>query len=288
MANVKLMWDTIVLTISTALDFIYNSIIIPTLTALQEFWLAYGENIMAAALVAWNAIVTTVEDAIALVKKIVAAFTAAFQGDWETFGRLIVEIFFDAWALMIKTLKDAGMILLTAVAGIVLDVIAVFQNTDWGEVGDNIIHSIVDGLNRTGGAILEALKGIISRAIANAIASFGGGNNGGAASGAGYASGGFTGYGSAMDVAGMVHRGEYVFNADAVKNLGLKNLDRLHETGQSGANAVTGAAVNGGAGSQDITNDNSSRQSIMMVNPKFNGVSDVPNFLDLLEGLVTS
>jgi len=51
-----------------------------------------------------------------------------------------------------------------------------------------------------------------------------------------------------------------------------------------GAGLVTGAALGGG----DVATDNSSRKSVMMVNPKFNGVSDMPNFLDLLEGLVTS
>lgn len=51
---------------------------------------------------------------------------------------------------------------------------------------------------------------------------------GGGSAGAIYADGGFTGYGGKYQPAGFVHRGEYVFNQEAVNRLGLPFLDRLH------------------------------------------------------------
>ncbi|MCT8328270.1 tape measure protein [Albidovulum sediminis] len=44
----------------------------------------------------------------------------------------------------------------------------------------------------------------------------------------GWDKGGYTGPGGKHDPAGIVHRGEYVFSADAVKRIGVPNLDAMH------------------------------------------------------------
>lgn len=49
-----------------------------------------------------------------------------------------------------------------------------------------------------------------------------------------YAEGGFTGRGGKYDPAGVVHRGEYVFDQDSVARIGLRNLARLHRGYASG------------------------------------------------------
>lgn len=48
----------------------------------------------------------------------------------------------------------------------------------------------------------------------------------------GFASGGFTGVGAANDPAGIVHKGEYVLNADQTRKIGVANLDRGNFGGQ--------------------------------------------------------
>src|SRR5690606_30728711 len=48
---------------------------------------------------------------------------------------------------------------------------------------------------------------------------------------AGFADGGFTGPGNKYDPAGVVHAGEYVFNAQRVREIGLNNLRRLDQMG---------------------------------------------------------
>jgi phage-related minor tail protein len=55
-------------------------------------------------------------------------------------------------------------------------------------------------------------------------------------SGAGglYADGGYTGAGGKYEPAGVVHKGEYVFSAAAVRALGAGNLDRVHRAAKRG------------------------------------------------------
>lgn len=61
-----------------------------------------------------------------------------------------------------------------------------------------------------------------------------------------FASGGFTGFGATADIAGIVHRGEYVFNADAVANMGVDTLDAMHSIAQMGGTPPVGVPAGGG------------------------------------------
>ncbi|MEY9358948.1 lambda family phage tail tape measure protein [Bradyrhizobium yuanmingense] len=61
----------------------------------------------------------------------------------------------------------------------------------------------------------------------------------------GFDAGGFTGRGGKYDPAGIVHRGEYVFDQDSVARIGLRNLARLHRGYADGG--LVGAAASGGA-----------------------------------------
>jgi hypothetical protein len=60
---------------------------------------------------------------------------------------------------------------------------------------------------------------------------------------AGFSEGGYTGNGSPSDVAGFVHRGEFVFSAPAVDRVGIGTLEAMH----NGTAAPAGSAVSGGA-----------------------------------------
>lgn len=57
--------------------------------------------------------------------------------------------------------------------------------------------------------------------------------------------GGFTGLGGKLDPAGVVHRGEYVFDADATRNLGVGFLDSLHSAARSGRGFASGGWTGG-------------------------------------------
>lgn len=64
---------------------------------------------------------------------------------------------------------------------------------------------------------------------------------------AGYMEGGFTGSGPRNEVAGQVHRGEFVWSAPAVESVGLGNLQAMHDSAVSGVgvkSAGSGGNVN--------------------------------------------
>lgn len=117
----------------------------------------------------------------------------------------------------------------------------------WEAFGDaalNVLNKIVDKLLDDvlsaifevsgaggGGGILGVLGGLLGGGAGSsplALAAIAGG-------GAGlYAGGGYTGPGSKYTPAGVVHAGEYVFDAQTVKKLGLSNLAALHAMAKKG------------------------------------------------------
>lgn len=64
----------------------------------------------------------------------------------------------------------------------------------------------------------------------------------------GYAAGGYTGDGPRMEVAGLVHRGEYVIPAPAVSRIGLDNLEAMR------SGAVPASQVSGAGGGPQVNN----------------------------------
>lgn len=62
----------------------------------------------------------------------------------------------------------------------------------------------------------------------------------------GFAEGGYTGAGGKYEMAGIVHRGEYVMPADAVERLGVRNLESMRYGGLPSAMAMAPASGGGG------------------------------------------
>ena len=61
----------------------------------------------------------------------------------------------------------------------------------------------------------------------------------------GFKAGGYTGDGNPNDVAGLVHRGEFVVPADAVDRIGLSSLQSMTSGAASDAGAFTSPAAPG-------------------------------------------
>jgi hypothetical protein len=64
---------------------------------------------------------------------------------------------------------------------------------------------------------------------------------------AGFAKGGYTGDGGKYEPAGVVHRGEFVFNKEATRRIGVDNLERLHELFASFGRRTPGSYASGGS-----------------------------------------
>ncbi len=100
-------------------------------------------------------------------------------------------------------------------------------------------------------------QGSISSALgaANLVGSGGGDSLGALISAMGWADGGYTGSGGKYEPAGVVHRGEYVVNAENTRRLGLSFLERLNQRGYADGGYVSG--IMGGNLSSSTTTDNS-------------------------------
>jgi tape measure domain-containing protein len=109
---------------------------------------------------------------------------------------------------------------------------------DFKQTSKDVTSGFISDL-RQGKSAAEALAGALNRVLDKLIdvglnaafglsgTSAGGGLLGGLFSLFGFAGGGYTGSGGKYQPAGIVHKGEYVFDAQATKRLGPKNLARL-------------------------------------------------------------
>lgn len=85
----------------------------------------------------------------------------------------------------------------------------------------------------------------------------------------GFAKGGYTGDGGKYEPAGIVHRGEFVFNKAATQRIGVDNLERLHEMFASFGAKVSGSYASGGFATRgtalvNLSNPSPSASSLQM------------------------
>lgn len=132
---------------------------------------------------------------------------------------------------------------------------ASFARRMYEDLANSLYDAIQEALSGSGGG-----SGGLWSSIANIVgAALGGGSSatapGGMYAGRGWASGGYTGAGGKYDVAGAVHKGEYVMDADATRRIGVGALSRLQHGGSlSGRGNMTFAPVINaqGAGPNEI------------------------------------
>lgn len=164
MAEANEIWEGIKTAVSTAITTI-QTIITTVVTAIQTFWSAHGETIMTAAQAAWDFISNYVETALSVVSSVFAAFKSAFEGDWRGFGENLREAWDAAWEFVKTTFTNAKETIIGIAAGLVLDLIAKFQDTDWGAVGTAIIQGIANGIRNGIGIITDAANAAAQAAL---------------------------------------------------------------------------------------------------------------------------
>jgi len=100
------------------------------------------------------------------IKTIWAAFQAAFSGDWYTFGEKLREVWNNIWQAIGNFLSTAWENLIKpALVNLIVSVIRIFTETDWGEVGMNIIRGIADGITAGVSWIVNAAQSAAQAAI---------------------------------------------------------------------------------------------------------------------------
>jgi phage-related protein len=163
-------WGGIRDKVTAALDYI-SGIIESVFTWITNFWTTHGETIMAIAQGIWDAVVATVQWFIDYVTIIFEAFSAAFSGDWETFGEKIREAWDKVWQLIQDAVGIAWEFISTAVSDGVAAIIKWFTDTDWLQVGKDIISGIASGITAATQWVIDAVLAV-ARAIWDSITGF--------------------------------------------------------------------------------------------------------------------
>jgi hypothetical protein len=95
-----------------------------------------------------------------VIRSIFAAFKSAFEGDWTAFGENLRAAWDTAWARISEVLTNAKDTIIGIAAGLILDLIAKFGDTDWTQLGKDVIDGIVQGLANGATAIVGKMQEI--------------------------------------------------------------------------------------------------------------------------------
>lgn len=113
-----------------------------------------------------------------------------------------------------------------------------------GKVADKLLNEVLDGIlqvnaagSKGGGFGLGSLLGGFGNMLPGSQWNIAAGGGVGL-----YDKGGYTGSGGKYDPAGIVHKGEYVFDQEATRRIGIGNLSRLHR-GYANGGLVGGPRV---------------------------------------------
>jgi hypothetical protein len=106
----------------------------------------------------FNMIMLVVQTWITNVKLIFAAFQAAFNGDWHRFGELLRQVWNNTWTMMGAILSTAWANIKIGVSGLITSVVDFFRNTNWGQVGTNIVKGIANGITSSLSFIVDAAR----------------------------------------------------------------------------------------------------------------------------------
>lgn len=111
------------------------------------------------------------------------------------------------------------------------------------DMGSDALTGIISGSERAEDALKRLVLQLAAAALQASLLGtgplaglFGGG--GGLFKAIGFREGGFTGDGPANEVAGAVHRGEYVFDKQATDKIGVGTLAALRKAAKSGVNTI--------------------------------------------------
>jgi phage-related protein len=119
----------------------------------------------------WGGIKQTVEVVIKVIKDIISAFQKAFSGDWKGFGEDLRKAWDTAWNAITNALSNAWTNIKKSLGELIKSAIAFFRDTDWGQVGKNIVQGIANGITSAIDWVIKAIMGLAS-AVLRAIKGF--------------------------------------------------------------------------------------------------------------------
>jgi phage-related protein len=169
-ATVQMIWDTIQKVTKSTVDWIRNAIS-SFLKWVEDFWNKHGEQIASTVQALWDGVVAIFEWFRDYFTVIFEAWSAAFSGDWETFGEKIREAWDMVWELIVTAVERAWDFIKTAVSNGIQAIIKWFHETDWKQVGIDLVRGIANGISAGVSWVISAVRGV-ARAAWDAIRSF--------------------------------------------------------------------------------------------------------------------
>lgn len=150
-----------------AMAFLWTNVVVP---ALKAFW-----NFLEPIIKLWLQFFTkTIPDAIGFlrrtwesdfmgiksflegvwngIKLIFSAFQKAAAGDWYGFGETIRKIFENVWT----TIKNVASGIVKTIGNFIANVIQKFKETDWLQIGKNIMTGIAEGIDKFKDILFDA------------------------------------------------------------------------------------------------------------------------------------
>lgn len=106
-----------------------------------------------------------IQNFVAFWSAIFAAFAAAARGDWYAFGEQMRVAFDTMLKHVASMIETAWANIKTAVSALVTNVTEFFKNTNWGEVGRNIVEGIANGITAAVGFITSAAQNAANAAL---------------------------------------------------------------------------------------------------------------------------
>jgi phage-related minor tail protein len=203
-ATVTGLWETVKGAFTAAFEWVKNTVS-TGLAAIKAWWGEHGEAVKTVVTQLWTGVKTAFETAFGFLKGIFEAFRLAFQGDWYGFGEklrttflgavdkvkeiwqtfksaflgvweILKSTFGEAWTAMWERIKTTFTNARDALLGWFRELpgklVGFVTETDWGQVGRNILQGIANGLTagldwlrdaarRVAQAALDAMKGLL-------------------------------------------------------------------------------------------------------------------------------
>lgn len=163
-------WGDIQGKTKAAIDWI-RGIIQAALDWIKAFWDKHGAQIKATVQAIWDGVKAIFDWFVNIAKQIFEAFQLAFSGDWEAFGAKLREIWDGIWDDIKTALSAAWTFIKDAVAKGIEAIIKWFTETDWLEVGTNILKGIASGITAATKWVIDAVKSV-AKAIWDTLKGF--------------------------------------------------------------------------------------------------------------------
>lgn len=159
MANVKVVWDVLAKLIQAAAKLI-GAIVEKLVELVGKYWEENGDKIMTTVKIVWDVVTTVIRIAAGIITGIIEVLTMAIQGDWYDLGEYLKYIWDVAWAAIKLAAINAWTGITNWLSTAVADIKKFFTETNWSEVGTNLVNGIWKGISDGWGWLVNQISGL--------------------------------------------------------------------------------------------------------------------------------